>query len=548
MESIQQDSLVDVTGDRVETISNQDQPAKGTAQSFDDLFVLDTTGDETVEIPNLPPPKIPSLRASPEISDSSDEEVIVFKGRANRHVVQPPTSSRPNPISTIHPADNTAGSSVEGPSSQGNDRIDIEVAHDPQPEKGSKSKRRRTRAVDKEAEEEEDAILADYIANMAEDSDNDDFLSSALRAFAGGRDLGGDHHAVNFGSDHEISPYNQDVANEEKSKASEDSEAGSDAEQMEDGDMDEDIISQLITKHEALEIGDNDLFSFMTSHTKLKTKTNYRQRPSASQVADALDSLDLGDWDQMAAAQSRKRKGKKQPPKFNVDDPEIEAALRIAWQKDRERKKERKLEREALRAEGLLGKNANPDSLSVKYPTGMKLEDMKAELCSFLLGDVDRLEFPPLDKHARKILHELASKFEIKSQSIGSGDQRRPVLHRTKRTIRFSDLQCKEVSIHVDKAATRIYRKYFHRTDLKGGGEGKNSPKPAGGRSSYKALTPREGEIVGASVPELGADNKGRAMLEKMGWTKGMALGAADNKGILVPVVQVVKRSKAGLG
>jgi hypothetical protein len=37
-------------------------------------------------------------------------------------------------------------------------------------------------------------------------------------------------------------------------------------------------------------------------------------------------------------------------------------------------------------------------------------------------------------------------------------------------------------------------------------------------------------------------------MLEKMGWTKGMALGAADNKGILVPVVQVVKRSKAGLG
>jgi hypothetical protein len=386
MESIQQDSLVDVTGDRVETISNQDQPAKGTAQSFDDLFVLDTTGDETVEIPNLPPPKIPSLRASPEISDSSDEEVIVFKGRANRHVVQPPTSSRPNPISTIHPADNTAGSSVEGPSSQGNDRIDIEVAHDPQPEKGSKSKRRRTRAVDKEAEEEEDAILADYIANMAEDSDNDDFLSSALRAFAGGRDLGGDHHAVNFGSDHEISPYNQDVANEEISEASEDS----DAEQMEDGDTDEDIISQLITKHEALEIGDNDLFSFMTSHTKLKTKTSYRERPSASQVADALDSLDLGDWDQMAAAQSRKRKGKKQPPKFNVDDPEIEAALRVAWQKDRERKKERKLEREALRAEGLLGKNATPDSLSVKYPTGMKLEDMKAELCSFLLGDADR--------------------------------------------------------------------------------------------------------------------------------------------------------------
>lgn len=58
----------------------------------------------------------------------------------------------------------------------------------------------------------------------------------------------------------------------------------------------------------------------------------------------------------------------------------------------------------------------------------------------------------------------------------------------------------------------------------------------------------REGEIVGASVPELGQANKGRAMLEKMGWSKGMGLGTLENKGILEPVAQVMKRSKAGLG
>jgi len=63
-----------------------------------------------------------------------------------------------------------------------------------------------------------------------------------------------------------------------------------------------------------------------------------------------------------------------------------------------------------------------------------------------------------------------------------------------------------------------------------------------------KAVTYREGEIVAGSVPELGQENKGRAMLEKMGWTKGMGLGTLDNKGILEPVKQVVKRSKAGLG
>lgn len=65
---------------------------------------------------------------------------------------------------------------------------------------------------------------------------------------------------------------------------------------------------------------------------------------------------------------------------------------------------------------------------------------------------------------------------------------------------------------------------------------------------SVKALVLREGEVVGASAPELGQENKGRAMLEKMGWSKGMALGALENKGILEPVAQVVKKSKAGLG
>jgi len=57
-----------------------------------------------------------------------------------------------------------------------------------------------------------------------------------------------------------------------------------------------------------------------------------------------------------------------------------------------------------------------------------------------------------------------------------------------------------------------------------------------------------DGDIVGASAPEIGAENKGRAMLEKMGWITGTALGASNNKGILQPVVHVVKRSRAGLG
>ncbi|KAL1844137.1 hypothetical protein VTJ49DRAFT_4989 [Mycothermus thermophilus] len=537
-EALGQDDFTDGPRGSIQRHVDRDQPTKSSELSLDELFIIDNVGDESVEVPNIPPPKIPSLRPSPENSDSSDDEVIIFKGRANKVAAQNPAPTHSNP--TVFAREDLSKPSDGGEASQDSSRSHGKAVTTPQPKKRSKSRHRRSKAADQEADEEEDAILADYIANMAENSD-DDFIQSLI----GLRDLGGDHHSVNFGSDNEISPFNQDeVLGEDEFAESDGSEASSDAEDMEDANMDGETITSLTIKQEALEIDENDLVAFTSSLTKFEARKSIRERPSASNVADELDNLNLGDWDHMAA-QARKRKSK-QPPNFNVSDPEIEAALRRAWQNDRERKKARKLEREALRAEGLLDKNVSPDDLNVKYRSGMKLDDIKAELCSFLLGEDDRLEFPPLDKHARKILHELAGKFDLKSKSIGKGDQRRPVLHRTNRTVRFSELQRKEAVVRVDKAAMRIYRKYFHRTDIKGQGNQETRIKSET-RTSYKALTPREGEIVGGSVPEIGEQNKGRAMLEKMGWTKGTALGA-DNKGILVPVVQVVKRSKAGLG
>jgi hypothetical protein len=101
----------------------------------------------------------------------------------------------------------------------------------------------------------------------------------------------------------------------------------------------------------------------------------------------------------------------------------------------------------------------------------------------------------------------------------------------------------------VNQAAQSIHRKHFPRADLKG--PKTESPRPGGGgrrSGGQAALRLRDGEIVGGGVPELGQENKGRNMLEKMGWSKGMGLGAVDNKGILEPVAQVMKYSKAGLG
>lgn len=82
----------------------------------------------------------------------------------------------------------------------------------------------------------------------------------------------------------------------------------------------------------------------------------------------------------------------------------------------------------------------------------------------------------------------------------------------------------------------------------RGAGGPKPSPVAKSRGGGLKAASYMDGDVVGASAPEIGAENKGRAMLEKMGWCTGTALGAVNNKGILHPVVHVVKNTKAGLG
>lgn len=150
-----------------------------------------------------------------------------------------------------------------------------------------------------------------------------------------------------------------------------------------------------------------------------------------------------------------------------------------------------------------------------------------------------------MDSDARKRIHEISLKFNIKSKSTGKGDTRRPVLHRTKRTVQYREVYFEEVF-------NRSGRKYFHRMDKnRPQGKGTGGPGGASGRRggvNHAAFSYKDGEVVGGSAPELGQNNKGRALLEKMGWSTGMALGATDNKGILQPVAHVVKRTKAGLG
>lgn len=149
-----------------------------------------------------------------------------------------------------------------------------------------------------------------------------------------------------------------------------------------------------------------------------------------------------------------------------------------------------------------------------------------------------------MEKTDRKTIHTLANSFGLKSKSAGQGKLRHPVLYRTRTTLDFDE------QIFAAAIGGRIsyHNRFMPRMDVGDKNSSRNSGRGRGGGGGFGAASYRDGDIVGASAPELGANNKGRSMLEKMGWSTGTALGALNNKGMLQPVSHVVKNSKAGLG
>lgn len=143
-----------------------------------------------------------------------------------------------------------------------------------------------------------------------------------------------------------------------------------------------------------------------------------------------------------------------------------------------------------------------------------------------------------MEKEERKIVHGIANAFRLKSKSDGTGKKRFPILYKTARTRPYLDGT-------FDAVAAKGSQQFLPRPDVKH--SGRKGTKGFGGFNSA-SVSYRDGDVVGGSAPELGVENRGRAMLEKMGWSTGTALGALNNKGILQPVTHVVKTSKAGLG
>ncbi|KAJ3499795.1 hypothetical protein NLG97_g67 [Lecanicillium saksenae] len=447
---------------------------------FDTSRAPDSTNQAHIDASALYPPR----EELHEIDESeSDGEVILFKGRLDAQRERSDTIDMKNIREEIHAVEKE----IQGSSASTTDRVSKpkeveEKQKNKRGRRGGKQARAKRTATNASNEDEDDGLLADYIANMRE---NGEMLG--LLGIAGATE-----------------------GSEDKSQSSLDTNADENGEEL---SVKEPLTMQLS-----------------------KQTPTWVSKDSITEYAD----FDPMDWENPSI---RRKKGKGTKKKLDLRfadiDSDTERRLQATWQSDRIRKAERKKEREQLRALNMLGKKSEKsgtEDMRAKYPTGMSLSQVADELKEFLMSSDESICLPPMDKHARKMIHELANKFNVKSKSIGKADQRRPTLYRTKRTLRFDDAP-------FDLAVRRIHRRYFPRLDYKGkSGQGQSA------RNGFAEASYRDGEIVGASAPELSIENRGRAMLEKMGWSTGTALGSEENKGILLPVTQTMKRSKAGLG
>jgi G-patch domain/R3H domain len=134
-----------------------------------------------------------------------------------------------------------------------------------------------------------------------------------------------------------------------------------------------------------------------------------------------------------------------------------------------------------------------------------------------------------MDKFSRKIVHTLAQAYHLDSHSQGSGRSRFTTLFKPST---FSDSMIDEYKINgILKRTLRI----------------RHTEQSWDGRSSAKGVKKhKDGDVVGGDAKEIASDNRGRVMLEKLGWRSGMGLGV-EGMGMKVPVFAVVKASKSGL-
>ncbi|SMN19768.1 similar to Saccharomyces cerevisiae YNL224C SQS1 Stimulates the ATPase and helicase activities of Prp43p [Maudiozyma saulgeensis] len=197
----------------------------------------------------------------------------------------------------------------------------------------------------------------------------------------------------------------------------------------------------------------------------------------------------------------------------------------------------RKADKRRTKEDFINEENKRSNDLLKKYPYGLHIQNMKDEFEEFYSNNKDRLIFPPLDPHGNKTLMKFAKHYYMKTNKAGKGIHTHMMIEKTKKTRRA-------IPNYGLIAQLLKQRPVFMRIDVKRVQEDFVKTERVKMKSKFHVI---EGEIVGENAPEIGQDNIGRRMLEKLGWSSGEGLGTMSNKGISEPLFARVKKGKAGL-
>lgn len=232
-------------------------------------------------------------------------------------------------------------------------------------------------------------------------------------------------------------------------------------------------------------------------------------------------------------------KGKGKNKKLLVSDQiSLELETINTLQSKLEKRLSNKAKRRRAKEDFIDEENRKSKDLFKKYPYGLHVQNIRDELDSFL-NDTNRssLFFPPLDPHGNKTVSKFAKHYYMKSSKVGKANHTHIQIEKVRKTkwktpnydLISQLLKQRPVFMRID---VQRPREEFVRTERL--------------RVKSKFAT-KEGELVGKDAPEIGQENIGRKLLEKLGWSIGEGLGPHGNKGISEPLMARVKKNKSGL-
>lgn len=178
--------------------------------------------------------------------------------------------------------------------------------------------------------------------------------------------------------------------------------------------------------------------------------------------------------------------------------------------------------------------------LSIDVPT------INLQIRDFIMNQPDRqsLSLPPMSKRVRVAVHLLAEAYNLRSKSMGKGNDRHPVLSRTGRTAVFgadegkikSIIRAADGEVITGKRGQSKTSKLFRELQGTGGSKGGR-----GGEGARKGKN-SEGAVVGHGAEKLGETNIGFQLLRQMGWV--LDVGSLSTRAALIlglPALSVLR-------